>query len=252
MIKQSVAEWCYYQRGDNAIDYYQKLKQIGFSGVEMAPPEHWAAAKEAGLTLVNIGAPGKIKGLNHKENQAQLINEIRQLIQVAHQNQIEHIIIFAGNREGLPDEQGLKNCITAGKTLAKDAEMAGVVLALELFNTFDHPDYQADHPAFAFDFAKAVSSPAVKVLYDIYHMARMGENLLNDLLTNLEFIAHLHIAGCPNRDFPGDDQEIDYRSLVTAVHQAGYRGFWGHEFLPGEDRFGELKRVFQLFQSYAS
>ncbi len=255
-IKQSAADWCYYRGGVEPATYYRKLKDLGYAGAEMVPPERWQAVKDTGLKLVNLAAPGMQKGLNRKENHAELIPQIRDLIRLARENDVEHIILFSGNRAGQPDEEGLKNVIAAAKELAPQAEKAGLVLALELLNSFDHQDYQADTPAYAFEFARAVSSPAVKVLYDIYHMQRMlskrrmGASLLDDILKNLEYIAHLHIAGSPKRDFPGEKQEIDYRSLVSEIHRAGYRGYWGQEFLPAGDPFDELAKAQALFDSY--
>ncbi len=249
-LKQSVPDWCFYRESDDPITYYQRLKMIGFEGVEMLPPERWAAARQAGLKLVNIAAPGMQAGLNRLENHASLIPQIEELIEVAKANQIEHIIIFSGNRDGQPDEESLRNTIQAGNRLASTAERAGVVLALEVLNAHDHPDYQADHTAFAMGFARAISSPMVKVLYDIYHMARMGEDVIKDVSEHMEYIAHLHTAGSPGRDFPGPEQEIDYAAVVKAAQATGYTGFWGQEFLPTADRFTELEEVYKLFNQY--
>jgi len=249
-MKHSAADWCYYRDAVEPVVYYRRLKELGYTGVEMVPPERWEAVKAAGLKLVNLAAPGMQKGLNRKENHAILLPQIRELIRTAAENKVEHLIIFSGNREGQPDEQGLQNVIAAARELAPAAEAAGVTLALELLNSYDHRDYQADHPNYAFEFARAVGSPAVKVLYDIYHMQRMGADVLADILANLDWIAHLHVAGSPRRDFPGDHQEIDYGRLVAAVHRAGYHGFWGQEFVPQGDPFEELERARRLFDSY--
>jgi len=53
--------------------------------------------------------------------------------------------------------------------VARDAENAGVNLALELLNSkVDHPDYQADHTEWGLKVCRSVGSPRVKLLYDIY------------------------------------------------------------------------------------
>ena len=41
---------------------------------------------------------------------------------------------------------------------------------------------------------KAVNSPAVKVLYDCYHMQIMEGNVLDTVLHNLKWIGHFHSA----------------------------------------------------------
>ncbi len=262
MIKQSAADWCFYRQGDNPAEYYRTLRDLGYLGVEMVAPERWQAARESGLTLVNLTAPGMTAGLNRVEHHPQLLEQIRSLIKTAQEYSIEHLIIFSGNRAGQLDENGLRNTVAAGKALAQDAENSGIVLALEILNSYDHSDYQADGLEYIFEFCRLVGSPAIKSLVDLYHLQRMGGIDLDLILKNLESVAHIHIAGSPRRDFPGEAdaqaargdhaQEIAYAPIVRAIHQAGYRGYWGQEFLPGEDRFGELAQARKLFDSYAS
>jgi len=121
-----------------------------------------------------------------------------------------------------------------------------------MLNSFDHPGYMADRGAFGFDIVKAIASPCVKVLYDIYHMHRMGEDVMKDLAGNLPHIAHLHIAGSPKRDFPGADQQVDYAEIVRLLVARGYAGSWGMEFVPARDSLDELEKAARLFQSYAA
>ena len=116
------------------------------------------------------------KGFNHKKYHAEFIPQIRQCIVTAGKDDIPHVIIFTGNRDGLDDETGL----------AGDAERAGVVLEPEVLNGYDHPDYQADETGFALDFAKAVSSPAVTILYDVYHMQLFPEGQREQVLAEWE------------------------------------------------------------------
>lgn len=189
-------------------------------------------------------------GLNRIENHATLLPAIRELIAKAQANGIPHIIVFSGARRGQGDDEGMRNCVTGLRQLASDAESAGVMLLLELLNTFDHADYQCSSAGYAFAVARAVNSPRVKVLYDIYHAHRMGEDVLTTITTNLEQIGHLHIAGSPKRDFPGEGQAIDYCHLVRAATAAGYGGYWGHEFCCGNDAVEQYCRSAGLFASY--
>ena len=88
------------------------------------------------------------------------------------------------------------------------------------------------------------------LLYDVYHMRKMGEEVLDVVLENLEWIAHFHVAETPDRGPPRDDGEIDYRTIVTRVSAAGYAGYWGFEFIPTGDRMEELRASADLFRSF--
>lgn len=251
-IRQSVADWCFLRGKKYEPDvYYRTLKSIGFEGVEMATPDRWPIIRQAGLELVNIGAGGmQTNAFNKLDEHSIIVPKVEEAIATAAQNHIRQVIIFSGNRRGIPDDAAMANCVKGIKAVAGKAERAGVMLVFELLNKFDHTDYQADNGVFAFGVVKAVASPAVKVLYDIYHADRMGENILDSILPNLEWIGHLHLAGSPKRNYPSADQNIDYRKIVSAVHKAGYRGYWGHEFIPASDALEELPRAFRDFQSY--
>jgi hydroxypyruvate isomerase len=214
----------------------------------MVDPSRYANARKAGLELVDASGPGMTEGLNRLEHHAKLIPEIRAKIRECADNGIANLILFSGNRGGQHDEVGLANVGAGLRQVIGDAERAKVTLLFEVFNQNDHPDYQADRSAYAFALARAIGSPRLKVLYDLYHMHRQGERLVESVVSNLDLIGHLHIAGAPKRNFPGPGQEIDYAPIVRAIHAAGYRGYWGQEFVPGADPLDELKRAQALFE----
>ena len=251
-LKHSLPDWCYLKQGMDPAEYYRRIKAAGCEAVEMVTSAHRPLARSAGLQILNQPGPGMQQGLNNPANHATLLPEIGKAMAAAAADKIPHLIIFSGNRYGPSDAEGLSVCTEAVRRLVPAAEKTGVTLIFEMLNGFDHAGYQADSSRYGFDLVRAVGSPRVKVLYDIYHMHRMGENLKNDLLQNLDIIAHLHTAGSPKRDFPGLEQAIDYGALVPAVHKAGYRGFWGHEFIPAGDPAAEAIKAIELFERFMS
>jgi hydroxypyruvate isomerase len=46
---------------------------------------------------------------------------------------------------------------------------------------------------------EAVQHPALKMQYDCYHLAMMGEDILEGLQENIEFIGHIQFADCAGR-----------------------------------------------------
>ena len=246
-MRLSAPDWCFWRDGSDPAAYYRALRELGFTGVEMVDPARWAAARAAGLAILNMSGPGKTVGLNRLGLHAELLPEIRRQIAIAREAKIPHLILFSGNRDGQDDAVGRANVVTALKALAGDAERAGVTLIFEMFNDQDHPDYQADNSAYGFAVAKAVGSPAVKVLYDIYHMSRMGEDVIADITANLDLIAHLHTAEMPKRSIPRKDGAIAYGKIIPAVMKAGYQGFWGTEFVVQGDVMTELREAVKTF-----
>lgn len=251
-LRQTLADWC---MGDarEAPEYYRRVAEIGFVGIEMAEPEHWDAVRAAGLELVNICAEGMEWGLNRRDEHAAILPEIRASIDLAATNGIAQVVVFSGNRRGSTDSDGIANCVHGLEQVVGDAERAGVLLLFETLNSLadGHADYQADHSAFAFEVVRRVGSPALKVLYDIFHMHRMGEDVVQDIVEHVDLIGHLHIAGSRQRGFPGSDQEIHYPHIVQQVRSAGYDRLWGQEFLPVGDALEELAAAYELFAAAA-
>jgi len=250
-LRLSAAEWACFRDGDmEAAEVYGRLVAAGYTGVEMVAKERHSAAKAAGLEIVNACGPGMYEGLNRLENHAKLVPELRDLTAQCQADGVGQLIVFSGARGGQSDAAGAANCAVGLSQLVDDAKKAGVVLAFEMLNAADHGDYAATSSSYGYAVVKAVNSPNVRVLYDIYHQQRTGEDLLSTLVDNIDLVCHLHVAGSPRRDFPGPDQEIDYASLIRAVGTTGYCGYWGMEFVPPEDPLGNLERAAALFQSY--
>jgi hydroxypyruvate isomerase len=251
ILKHSAAEWCFFRKHYDMADVYKQLSQSGYTALEMVDESRWALAKAAGLSILNMGSPGMQHGLSHVENHPALLPAIHDLIAKARANSIPQIIVFSGSRLGQPDTEGMRNCTTALKQLAGAAEAAGVTLLLELLNAYDHPDYQCDSGRYAFGVADAVGSSHVKVLYDVYHAHRMGEDVVEAIRNNVRYIGHLHIAGSPKRDFPSATQAIDYRSVIATALAVGYSGYWGQEFHGGDDPLPQFVKACPLFEGYA-
>jgi len=157
----------------------------------------------------------------------------------------------------LPSPSAVPNDLSSSGGLANGTHNAGgtpaprsVTLLFEMLCAQDHVDYQADRSAYGFELAKQVHSPHLRVLYDLYHMHKMGEDLCGDLTKNAALIAHLHTANAPKRDCIAEHGQPDYRPLVACAQRVGYTGYWGQEFVCGPEPLVELKRAFDLLESF--
>ena len=132
----------------------------------------------------------------------------------------------------IPREEKKQSVLDGLRKLASLAEKAGVTLVLEPLNTkVDHPGYFLNHSEIGLELARAVNSPSIKLLYDVYHMQIMEGNLIPTLTENLDAIGHVHVADTPGRHEPGTG-EINYAVVLRKLREAGYDGYVGFEFAP--------------------
>ncbi len=252
-IKFSAADWCFFSgSGLEPAEYYKRCAAMGVTAMEMVPEENIPFAKAAGLRILTDCTSGMYDGLNDRQYHETLIPEVRQSIARAKELGIEQLILFSGAKRKLTDEAGIATCIEGIKQFIGDAEDAGVMLTFETLCRPDHDDYHCNYGEFAFAVVRGVDSPNCRALYDIYHMAKDGEDVLDVLVPNLDLVSHLHVAGLEGRAFPVDGGPIDYKTIVQEVTRAGYDGCWGMEFMPGDNPVEKFEKSIELFTSYVS
>ena len=247
-MKQSLAWWCFQRGSVTPEDLIAHAARIGYAGVEMCPPDLWPKVREAGLRIATLGGHQSLSdGLNKRENHDRIEREIHANLALAQQWDIPCLIVFSGNRNGLPDAAGLENTAEGLQRVAKAAEDAGVTLVLELLNSkVDHPDYQCDHTAWGVAVCQAVDSPRVKLLYDIYHMQIMEGDVIRTIRDYSAYIGHYHTAGNPGRHELDDNQELYYPAIMRAIRDTGYDGYVGQELVPTGDPFVALEQAFRI------
>ena len=150
-------------------------------------------------------------------------------------------------------EEGARNCINGFKKIAGYAEKKGVTVCLEMLNSRvgDHPDkghpgYQGDHIDYCMDILKAVGSPRVKLLFDVYHVQIMDGDVIRRIGECGDMIGHVHTAGNPGRGELDHSQELNYPPIMQALLDIGYKGFVGQEFIPTGDPLTSLRQAVEL------
>ena len=115
-------------------------------------------------------------------------------------------------------------------------EPHGIVMVMEPLNTHtDHPGVFLQTVSQGYALAKAVRSPSVKVLADLYHEQIQAGNLINTLKTCWDEIAYLQFGDNPGRKEPGTG-EINYGHVVRWLRERRFDGVIGMEHgnsLPG-------------------
>jgi hydroxypyruvate isomerase len=245
-FKQSLSRWCY---GRIPLDTLcETAKGIGYQSVELLDEKDWAVVKSHGLVCAMANGFGTIPvGFNRPDHHDKLVADAEAMIPKAAAAGVPNIVCFSGNRAGLSDGDGIANCIAGLKRVTPTAERHGVTLCLEVLNSkVDHKDYQADHTAWAAQVVQGVASPRLRILYDIYHMQIMEGDVIRTIQTYYPLIGHFHTGGVPGRNEIDESQELNYRRVMQAIADLGFRGYVAQEFVPKGDPVTAMRNAYQI------
>jgi hydroxypyruvate isomerase len=132
------------------------------------------------------------------------------------------------------------------KSLAVIAEAANITLLLEALNTVvDHPGNFLMSTKDAAEVIRVVNSSNIKILYDIYHMQIMEDNLIDTLKSYIDAIGYIHVADVPGRHEPGTG-EINFTNVMTVLKELDYDGFVGFELEPERDSTTAARAILNL------
>lgn len=247
-LRHSICRWCY---GKIPLERLCEIaKAIGYHSIELLTPAEAKSVTDSGLACaVLMGGPNiKIHvGFNRVENHEQHVKELTESIDFAAVNGIPNVICFSGNRAGMPDDVGLKNCIAGLKRIVGHAEAKRVTILMELLNSkVDHKDYMGDRTDWGAALVSAVGSQRFRLLYDIYHMQIMEGDVIRTIKKHKDAIAHFHTGGVPGRNEIDATQELNYPAICKAIRDTGYQGFLGQEFIPRRDPEKSLKEALAI------
>jgi hydroxypyruvate isomerase len=246
-LKQSVSRWCYAKIP--MPEFCMAVAGMGLTAIDLLEEPDWAVVQDHGLICsMGYAGGGSIKdGLNVKANHDAIVTNFEKLIPRAKAMKVPNVITFFGNRRGMSDEEATANCIEGLNRVKQIAEENDVTICVELLNSkVDHKDYQGDHTRFGVEIVKAVASPRVKLLYDIYHMQIMEGDLIRTIRDNFQYLAHFHTGGVPGRHELDGTQEVQWRAVATAIADLKFDGYLAHEFVPTRDPLTSLREAVVL------
>src|ERR671913_1251051 len=245
-LRQSVCRWCYAKIPLDEL--CRNVAAMGLPAIDLLQPEEWEVAAKHGL-ICSTGFPGEGGGsipdaLNNRALHDTIVKTFEGVLPKAKQMGVPNLITFFGNRRGMAENEAADNCIACLTRLAPIAEANGVTIVVELLNSkVDHADYQGDHTAFGVKVVKAVNSPKIKLLYDIYHMQIMEGDVIRTIQQNKEWIVHYHTGGVPGRHELDATQELQWATIARAIAAKGYDGYVAHEFIPTRDPITSLREA---------
>ena len=256
-VKHSVCKWCYPKHSIE--DLCVAGKEFGLASIELLHPDQIVVAQKHGLTCGLVFNPtvktdkgvkvgGIPKAWNRLEHHDVLVEAYSKRIEETKALGLDNIICFSGNREGMSDEEGMKNCATGLKRILPLAEKNGVTITMELLNSaINHKDYMCDKTAWGVGLCDMIGSDRFKLLYDIFHMQIMEGNVIKRIRDNHEYFSHYHTGGVPGRHEIDDTQELNYPAIIRAIEETGYTAYLGQEFVPKrKDKLASLKQGVEI------
>lgn len=237
----------------------------GFGGVEFwwPWPEAVPSATEAdafvesildaGVQLVALNfhagnlAGGERGILSHPGRSAEFRRNIPACVEIARRTGCTRLNAPYGQRlAGLDHDTQDAVAIANLRLAAEAAGNVGASVLVEAINSVDTPGFPVDTSARAMAVIRAVGAPNVGFLADLYHLAKMGENVADTLHRYREAIAHVQVADPPGRGAPGTGT-LDFEPLFAQLAADSYDGWVGLEYLPSDPAdsagsFGWLRR----------
>ncbi|WP_374618555.1 TIM barrel protein [Devosia sp.] len=233
-------EWLFHESGP---DYAARIRSAASAGLDAVEFWGWrrhdldtlgAAAKDTGTSIAAICAEpvGSLQLGNDADHDA-FIEGIEASCVAALRLGAAALIVQSGTRvPELADERQHANVVAALSRAGRIAADDGLVLLLEPINDrVTRPGGLVCTTTAGLDLVDATGLPSVRLLYDCYHSAVMGQGFPDVIGERWPLVGHIHAADCPGRNEPGTG-ELDWAAALSGPIGRQYRGLIGLEYKP--------------------
>jgi 2-dehydrotetronate isomerase len=226
------------------LDRFAAAAEAGFRGVEClnpyeAPAEAIAERLERhGLTLALFNLPSGDRAAGERGHAAlpgrerDFMAGVEQALGYARATGARRIHVLSGLWPAGRDKAEGERVLIANLRRAADL-VAGerIELLLEPINPRDSPGYFLNTPQQATGILGRVERAHVRLQLDLYHCQIVAGDLARHIRELMPRIAHVQIAGVPERHEP-DRGEVNYAYLLDLLDELGYDGWVGCEYRP--------------------
>ena len=228
------------------LERFAAARRAGFQAVEIQFPYELSIEAisaeldrhELELVLINVPAGDLMQGGNGLAGvpgQEQAFRRaVLQALPYAQQLGVRCVNVLAGRQTADADlVQCLHTLVANARYAAEAFHSIGVTTTLEAINTFDMPGFLISNIAQMQEILEAADHPTLKMQFDCYHLARMGEDVVSSLLENVSQIGHIQFADAPGRGAPGTGK-LPLQGIFDVIEMLPYTGWTGAEYRPGE------------------
>jgi hydroxypyruvate isomerase len=246
----SVMMWALNKRGSFE-ENLERVAQAGYRHVELVGEfARWSEAdwvrilaRMRALKITVDATSGMKLGFADPSGEDGFVAELRGLIPMMQRLGCGQIILLSGKRiEGAAPGVQRAASIETLKRAAEVLGAAGLTGVIEPIDRLENPSIDLDGVTEAFEIVRAVGSPRMKVLYDLYHEQRGQGNLIEKLEKNIDEVGLIHVADVPGRHEPGTG-EVNYGNVYRTLARLQYRGVIAMEFYPTGDVVETLGRA---------
>jgi hydroxypyruvate isomerase len=265
-VKQALTKWCLHDLGPkwSVEKICQIAVDLGVPAIEVVSPEDFPMLRKYGLVSALTTSHMFVRGMNNPLHWDECLSRLGAAIDANAEAGYRNVVTFTGfadttvpgpgARKGslVTREEGIRNCVEGYRKIVGHAERKNVTLCLEPLNSRDgadmkgHPGYQGDRLDFCLEVIDKVGSPALKLLFDIYHVQIMDGDLIRRIGGLQGKIGHVQVAGVPGRAEIGAEQEINFPPVMRALLDIGYDGHVGLEFISAGDPLRSLVEAVAL------
>ncbi|MFG1702526.1 hydroxypyruvate isomerase family protein [Nonomuraea sp. M3C6] len=189
------------------------------------------AVDDAGVRLVGLNfdagdmAAGERGLLARPDDSARFQANIDVAVRLAGELGCGVLNALYGNEPDTDRELAVANLRRA----ADAAAGIGATVVVEALNSHENPKYPITSSQAAFELIDEVDRENVAFLADLYHLNRMGEDVLSLIDRHAARFGHVQIADDPGRGQPGSGR-MPYEEIFGRLADAGYRGHVGLEY----------------------
>ena len=177
---------------------------------------------------------------------ATLLKSFDESSQIAKMFGTDRLIITVGDyTDDAPHNNQKENIYNNLCRLAEKAQKNNITVLIESINLSERPNYIFPDVRSIIEIVKKISCENIKVLYDIYHQAAGNMFYIEEMIRDIEFIGHIHVADFPGRGEIGSGN-IDYIKTFSELKKHGYNNYIGLEYMASKDEEKTVKNAFEI------
>jgi hydroxypyruvate isomerase len=243
--RSACIEWLFAEDGASVTERVRRTADAGLDGVEFW---HWRdkdldaireAARAGDLAIVMMLVEPQVPIVD-AGRLADFAHATEESARAAAALGCATLVVASGER--LADRTDAEQDEAIVAALRAGGEIAGrhgLTLLFEPLNDTDHPGVYVTGTGHGIRLVEVSASPHVKLLYDAYHSAVMGEDPGTPIAGKGDLIGHVHVADHPGRHEPGSGT-VDWGAVLRRLGDAGYTGHIGLEYRPTTDTVTSL------------